>query len=109
MRRLVPVIIVLGLLLGGCAAFKAAFKVASPTAGGDQMIGLKGGDGDSVASWIAIMGLTSVALISYPAQRKARLAWNSWRGRSGSSGSPGPPTRSRKGREVCIKSSEWES
>ncbi len=42
-----------------------------------------GGDGDSVALWLAIGGLTILAFAAYPAQRTARLAWNSWRGQSG--------------------------
>lgn len=103
-------LIILFLLAGGCAALKAAVKIASPTvqAGRDQDLDLAiiktEGTGDSVALWGSIAGLTVVALSAYPAQRKARLVWNSWRGRSGK-----PETRSGKGKEVCLKFSEWES
>lgn len=89
------------LILSSCAALKTRF--VSPDTRFRGSTGDIGGDGDSVALWIAILGLTAVALVAYPAQRKVRLAWNSWR--NGSSGK----TRSRKGKDLCIKSSEWES
>lgn len=131
MRRR-PYWLVLLLLLGGCALLpKTDVPVASPSAGGDQTVGVKveeevtlanegdsvaegqgdastgggvgkiGGDGDSVALWMAIVILGVIALSAYPAQRYVRLAWNSWRGRSG--------PRKGKGWEVCVKFSEWES
>lgn len=107
------------LLLGGCAL---GGKTLSPDLDTGLMVGYKssvevpiessveqsgpgnaggvagkiGGDGDSVALWLAIL-----ALGAYPIQRTARLAWNSWRGRSG--------PRSGKGRDVCVKLSEWDS
>lgn len=61
-----------------------------------------GGDGDSIALWGAIAGLTLISLVAYPAQRGLRLAWNSWRGVNGTS-------RKGKGKEVCIKFAEWDS
>lgn len=117
------------LLLGGCAA--PGGKVASPDLDADVTVGVKsekevavsndgdsvaegqgdastgggvgkiGGDGDSVALWIAIVVLGMVALAAYPAQRSLRLAWNSWRGESS--------RRSGKGKDLCIKLSEWDS
>lgn len=102
----------------------AGNDVASPSSGGDQTVGYKsdtevttsaeadegpaggivgkiGGDGDSVALWIAIAVLGLVAVSAYPAQRGLRLAWSSWRGQSG--------PRKGKGKDVCIKFSEWDS
>lgn len=129
MRRL-PWLLSVFLLLGGCAILPKT-PVASPSAGGDQIVGVKsekeltvsndggaeaegqgdastgggvgkiGGDGDSVALWIAIIVLGVVALAAYPAQRSLRLAWNSWRGESS--------RRSGKGKDLCIKLSEWDS
>lgn len=117
------------LLLGGCAA--PGGKVASPDLDTDVTVGVKyekevavsndgdsvaegqgdastgggvgkiGGDGDSVALWIAIVVLGLLVLAAYPAQRSLRLAWNSWRGESSS--------RSGKGKDLCIKLSEWDS
>lgn len=112
------------MLLGGCAVLKDSFPLASPSAGGDQTVGFKyetgsnndvvaeegpaggavgkiGGDGDSVALWIAIAVLGLVAVSAYPAQRGLRLAWNSWRGRSG--------PRNGKGRETVIRFAEWDT
>lgn len=106
------------LLLSGCAlGGKVAspdVDVASPKTTVDQdvvtdegpaggVVGQVGGGGDSVALWLAIAALAVVALSAYPVQRYGRLAWNSWRGKSGLQ------TRSRKGREMCVKFSEWDS
>jgi hypothetical protein len=113
------------LMLGGCAALGG--KNLSPELTTDLNLGIKseieaeqhmnqegrgdnvaggvagriGGDGDSIALWMSIGVLGLIALTAYPAQRSLRLAWNSWRGKS----SP----RSDKGRDVCIKFSEWDS
>jgi hypothetical protein len=86
------------LTLSSCAAVE---KITGFVLGPAVTTGDVGGDGDSVALWIAIAGLTSIALVAYPAQRAARLAWNSWQGKTRS--------RSGKGSDLCIKHSEWDS
>jgi hypothetical protein len=65
------------------------------------VVGKIGGGDDSMALWLAIAGLTVVALSAYPAQRALRLGWNSWRGKSG--------PRKGRGRDLCVKFSEWDS
>lgn len=120
---LISVPFVVPVLMVGCAAL--GNKLGSPTSGGDQTVGYRsdtklttsasaedsshaggivgrvGGNGDSVALWLAVAALGTVAIGAYPIQRKARLLWNSWR-------SPRGVSRQGKGREACIKISEWE-
>lgn len=61
------------------------------TAGGT--VGTIGGDGDSVALWLAIAAL-AITPIAYPASRSLRFVWERWRGKSGGR---------EKGVELCVK------
>ncbi len=71
--------------------------IARGDAGG--VVGTVGGNGDSIALWIALAILGVVALSAYPAQRKLRLIWGSRNGAQ----------RKGKGSEMCIKFSDWDS
>ncbi len=132
---MVPVAILWAGIFWGCSVEKVAspdVKLASPDSVGDMTVGVKsekevtlasgdaeaegqgdastgggvgkiGGDGDSIALWLAIASLALLPL-AYPTTRGLRLAWGRWRGKS-----PTTETRSKKGKEVCLKFSEWES
>lgn len=100
--------ILLTLVLSSCAAIPITAPIEATLGyrGGDREIGSIGGDGDTIALWLAILGLVITPLLGASVYKYVFRPFRMWRERNGNGNGNG--TRgSSQGDNLCVKYSRW--
>lgn len=96
------------LALSSCAAIpiKAPIEAMLGYKGGDREVGSIGGGGDSVALWLAILGLIVTPILGAILYKYGFRPFRLWRERNGNGNGNGKKAGPH-GDDLCIKYSRW--
>lgn len=102
--------LVLTLVLSSCATIPITAPIEAMVGyrGGDREVGSIGGGGDSVALWLAILGLIVTPFLGAILYKYGFRPFRLWREKNGNGNGNGRKT-SNQGEDVCIKYSRWGS
>lgn len=100
--------ILLILVLSNCAAIPITAPVEATLGyrGGDREVGSIGGGGDSVALWLAIVGLIVTPVLGAVLYKYGFRPFRLWREKNGNGNGNGK-RGSSQGDDLCVKYSRW--
>ncbi len=103
--------LLLTLVLSSCAAVPITVPIEAPIEatvgfrGGDQEIGSVGGGGDSIALWLAIIGLVVTPVLGAGLYKYAFRPLRIWKEKNGNGHSTGK--NGGQGDKLCVEYSRW--